>query len=336
MNKAESNIFISYSHEDSDFMLRLREDLSAHGFQVWVDDKSLVPGTPSWENAIERGIVQSKYVIVILSPEAKNSLWVTREIAVAEGATKEIIPILIRGNESSAVPFRLISTQRVDARNNYSEALKILLSALPHEGEVFAGQSEKRKISQKIKWILVPLVLIIIAIISTILLINSDLEFVSSAFGRRETPTITPVPFYTTGLMTYVVGDDQASQLFALDHNGVSHLLTDRFHEFAGISESHDHLALIVESGSSKDEYDLIIVTPFGELVQNVVSGADEIHAYYLSENELLVTILDGLTVKYRKYQVGQANYELEFVSENNQWEEVAPTEVAPTVVVEE
>jgi hypothetical protein len=67
---------------------------------------------------------------VILSPDAEQSTWVGRELAMAETLDKRIFPVLARGSERDAIPFRLMSHQWVDARHNYTEAFEKMLAAL--------------------------------------------------------------------------------------------------------------------------------------------------------------------------------------------------------------
>jgi hypothetical protein len=123
------HIFLSYSRKDSPIMQRLRDDLREAGLGVWADD-NLEPGTSAWERAISAAIRATGCLVVILSPDAEQSTWVGRELAMAETLDKRIFPILARGTEKDAIPFRLMSHQFVDARHNYGEALEKLLSAL--------------------------------------------------------------------------------------------------------------------------------------------------------------------------------------------------------------
>jgi len=39
-------VFLSYSHLDRDFVLRLQTDLQAQGIHIWIDQDGLQPGTP--------------------------------------------------------------------------------------------------------------------------------------------------------------------------------------------------------------------------------------------------------------------------------------------------
>lgn len=123
------HIFLSYSRKDSPVMQRLRDDLREAGLGVWADD-NLEPGTSAWERAISAAIRATGCLVVILSPDAEQSTWVGRELAMAETLDKRIFPILARGSEKDAIPFRLMSHQFVDARHNYGEALEKLLGAL--------------------------------------------------------------------------------------------------------------------------------------------------------------------------------------------------------------
>jgi nucleotide-binding universal stress UspA family protein len=123
------HVFLSYSRKDTPVMERLRDDLRAAGLTAWVDD-SLEPGTSAWERSISAAIRGAGCLIVILSPDAEQSVWVGRELAMAETLDKRIFPILARGTEKDAIPFRLMSHQWVDGRHNYQEAFGKLLAAV--------------------------------------------------------------------------------------------------------------------------------------------------------------------------------------------------------------
>ncbi len=126
----QHHVFLSYSRKDSDLMQRISDDLRAADLLVWTDE-NLVPGTDSWKNAIETAIQNAGTFIVILSPDAKASIWVEREMDYARACGIPIIPVLARGeSEVSAIPFELINAQRVDLRLDYAGNFPLLISAI--------------------------------------------------------------------------------------------------------------------------------------------------------------------------------------------------------------
>ncbi|MBZ0283083.1 MAG: toll/interleukin-1 receptor domain-containing protein [Anaerolineae bacterium] len=130
LSKIEIDIFLSYSRHDRQVMQRLRDDLRAMRLNVWVDEEGLDPGTPAWEAAIGNAIRSAACLLVILSPDAEKSKWVGRELAMAETLNKWIFPVLVRGTEQDAIPFRLMTHQWIDARQDYAGAFEKLLGAV--------------------------------------------------------------------------------------------------------------------------------------------------------------------------------------------------------------
>ena len=110
-------------------MQRLAVDLRAAGLTVWTDE-GLEPGVPSWQKAIEGAIDDAACLVAILSPSAKESPWVNREIAYAQAQGLRIYPALTSGDGRSSIPIAVINAQYADLRSNYDDALKNLTSAI--------------------------------------------------------------------------------------------------------------------------------------------------------------------------------------------------------------
>jgi hypothetical protein len=124
-----ADVFLSYAHEDEETMRRLRADLMAAGLTVWTDE-GLEPGEPSWQRAIEEAIEGAGCLAVILSPPAKDSEWVNREIGYAGAKKLRNFPVLARGDEGTSVPIALINAQYVDLRSEYDKGVKSLVTAI--------------------------------------------------------------------------------------------------------------------------------------------------------------------------------------------------------------
>jgi len=121
-----SKAFVSYSRADTDFVLRLCQDLRAAGASIWLDQIDIHPGE-EWDQAIERGLSECGLMLVVLSPTSVASQNVLDEIGYGLSRKKTIIPVLYRDCE---VPYRLNRLEYVDFRTAYDERLKYLVSAI--------------------------------------------------------------------------------------------------------------------------------------------------------------------------------------------------------------
>lgn len=132
----QHHIFLSYSRKDTLLMQRIREDLQANELTVWTDS-GIEPGTPLWKDSIEQAIENAGCLVVILSPDSKQSQWVKRELEYAEAQAKPIYPLMARGDERSAVPFGLIGTQFIDIQSHYPSGMQnLIITVTEHLGTV--------------------------------------------------------------------------------------------------------------------------------------------------------------------------------------------------------
>jgi hypothetical protein len=118
--------FFSYSREDSEFTLRLAEDLKAAGANVWLDQLDIAPGQ-RWDRSVEDALSNCPRLLVVLSPASIKSTNVMDEVSFALENQKTVIPVLYR---DCAIPFRLRRIQYLDFRSDYELGLKGLLKNL--------------------------------------------------------------------------------------------------------------------------------------------------------------------------------------------------------------
>jgi TIR domain len=123
------HVFLSYSRKDSDMMIRVRRDLGIAGLDVWKSE-NLTHGTAAWHKAAEKAIKQSRCMVVILSPDAKESEWVKRQLAHARDYNKRIFPILADGDGVDTIPNEMIDMAFFDLRSDYTAGLEALITAL--------------------------------------------------------------------------------------------------------------------------------------------------------------------------------------------------------------
>src|SRR5262245_60489378 len=73
----------------------LAAHLAAAGLEVWYDYE-LASGD-RWQHVIRDQINDSAAFVVVMTPEAEQSVWVEREIIHAEEHGTPIFPLLLRG-----------------------------------------------------------------------------------------------------------------------------------------------------------------------------------------------------------------------------------------------
>jgi hypothetical protein len=139
-----NHIFISHSHEDSDFSEILESRLSHAGHTVWRDIG--IRGGEDWRNEIDEAIKEAFALIIVVTPSAKASEYVTYEWAFAWGAEVKVIPIMLKETELHP---RLESLKYLDFANRNARPWDALIELLG-EAETSAPRGEKRE-SRKIR-----------------------------------------------------------------------------------------------------------------------------------------------------------------------------------------
>ena len=126
-----ATVFISYSSTDKCFARRLAEDLEQLGHKVWFDEWHLRVGH-NIPVEVNRGIEESDFLVLVLTPEATESKWVENEWSSKywdeiETGTIALLPAL---KETCQVPAILSPRKYADFRSNYSVGLVSLCQAL--------------------------------------------------------------------------------------------------------------------------------------------------------------------------------------------------------------
>lgn len=78
-------VFISHAHQDAALAARVAQALQGSGLEAWDADTNLLPGD-NWAAEVARALEESQAMVVLLTPDAIDSVWVLREIEYALGA----------------------------------------------------------------------------------------------------------------------------------------------------------------------------------------------------------------------------------------------------------
>ena len=91
-----SHVFISYSRYNLDYVKQLEQRLISEGFDVWRDNH--IQGGEKWWEVVKSNLKNCSAMIVVMTPEAAESLWVMRETAIADYLEKPVFPMLLSGS----------------------------------------------------------------------------------------------------------------------------------------------------------------------------------------------------------------------------------------------
>lgn len=87
-------IFISYKSEEKTQMNKMLSILENAGFECWVAPRDIPIGS-NYASEIPAAIDCCPVFILLLSEKAQASPWISKELSLAIGAKKEILPIMI-------------------------------------------------------------------------------------------------------------------------------------------------------------------------------------------------------------------------------------------------
>jgi hypothetical protein len=123
--------FISHNHRDNEVAERIAEELVKAGAEVWVDDWEMHPGD-SLIAKISEAIVDSYYLVALLSKDSVQSSWVNKELEIAltrqiSDKSIKVIPCLI---DDCVIPPFLQPIFYADFRDGFDKGIKALLPAI--------------------------------------------------------------------------------------------------------------------------------------------------------------------------------------------------------------
>ncbi|HUQ43749.1 MAG TPA: toll/interleukin-1 receptor domain-containing protein [Candidatus Limnocylindria bacterium] len=109
-----SDLFLSHSSADAAAARELRVVLEAAGYVCWLAPDDVV-GTDPWAQQILAAIDGCKAMLVLVSGHANASTHVSREVSLASGRGRAVIPIRIEDVvPRGSLEYHLEGLQRVD------------------------------------------------------------------------------------------------------------------------------------------------------------------------------------------------------------------------------
>ena len=96
------DIFISYSHSDSQLARSLYSKLNAAGLRCFLAEKDIA-AAERWESRIRDALRASQRIVLIVTPNSKGSHWVVAEAGAAWALGKPLVPALAYVKESELI-----------------------------------------------------------------------------------------------------------------------------------------------------------------------------------------------------------------------------------------
>ena len=112
-------VFISHSYTDDPFVRKVAAGLEKVGLEVWDATREILPGD-NWADKVARALEESEAMVVLLTPDALRSNWVSWEIQYALGEQSyrnRLISVIVGDLEElpeENVPWILRRLQMID------------------------------------------------------------------------------------------------------------------------------------------------------------------------------------------------------------------------------
>ncbi|MDP6599671.1 MAG: toll/interleukin-1 receptor domain-containing protein, partial [Candidatus Poribacteria bacterium] len=126
-----SDVFISYSRRDIDFVRHLFDQLTARDREPWADWQD-IPATADWLAEIYRGIEAADSFLFVISPDSVASEICTLEIEHAVKHNKRLVPVVWKEVEDHQVHSAMTAHNWVFMRqqDDFEANFELLIQAL--------------------------------------------------------------------------------------------------------------------------------------------------------------------------------------------------------------
>lgn len=123
-----TQVFVSYSSRDRDFVRKLLTRCSSYNLDFWIDYERIPYGSQFWDRDIEKGLESSEVMLLISSPNSMSSDEVAREWNYFLSRKK---PILMLVYQEAKIPYRLEPIQLVQYSTQSEDKIgNIIINAL--------------------------------------------------------------------------------------------------------------------------------------------------------------------------------------------------------------
>ncbi len=130
------DLFLSHNQQQKPWVRRFCEFLRQKKLRVFFDEDSIPPGEPIVAG-VERGLRESRHVLLILSPASLGSKWVAMETLLAlhddpDGSEGRLIPIVVETVDRAQMRSSLTARNYIDLTNPHTrrDRLQFLLQHL--------------------------------------------------------------------------------------------------------------------------------------------------------------------------------------------------------------
>ena len=147
------HVFVSYSRRDSETVNNIVARLTKDGFYVWLD-REAIKGGDVWREAIVEAVDHAYACVLMLSPNSVTSDNVRKEVDLADGASKDLIPMMLAPVELPAkLRYQLAGIQWIeyyrDPEAKYAELAEVLHARKPQQ--VISEAQPTREVEIRIK-----------------------------------------------------------------------------------------------------------------------------------------------------------------------------------------
>ena len=144
-----SDVFISYSRRDIDFVRHLFDQLQAHDREPWADWQD-IPPTADWLAEIYRGIEAANTFLFVISPDSVASEVCTLEIEHAVKHNKRLIPVVWAETDDVHPAISTHNWIYLRPEDDFAASFALLIEAL--DTDLSYVREHTRLLNRAIEW----------------------------------------------------------------------------------------------------------------------------------------------------------------------------------------
>ena len=144
-----SDVFISYSRRDIDFVRHLFDQLQVRDLETWADWQD-IPPTANWLAEIYRGIEGANNFLFVVSPDSVTSEVCILEIEHAVKHNKRLVPLVWKEADEVHPAMSVHNWVFLRAEDDFDTNFELLIEAL--DADLDYIKEHTRLLQRAIEW----------------------------------------------------------------------------------------------------------------------------------------------------------------------------------------